>query len=72
MVKLSICLRLLYTYISYISSVHDIPQGAFRYETFSEKKYMNDNQSLLRTIQDTTDNSIKYYICNILILRGPN
>jgi len=57
-----------------ISSIHDIPQGAFGYETLSDKRYVNDNRSLLKTIQDTTDNCVKYYIHNILILifRGPN
>ena len=57
---------------TYISSIHNIPQGAFGYETLSDKKYINDNQSILRTIQDTTDNSVKYYIHNIRILRGTN
>jgi hypothetical protein len=57
---------------TYISSIHNIPQGAFGYETLSDKKYINDNRSLLRIIQDTTDNSVKYYIHNILILSGPN
>ena len=48
---------LIYTYAhTYISSIHDIPQGAFGYETLSDKKYINDNRSFLRTIQDTTDN----------------
>jgi hypothetical protein len=65
-------MKYIQTYISYISSVHDIPQGAFGYETLSDKNYVNDNRSLLRTIQDTTDNSVKYYIHNILILRDPN
>jgi len=49
---------------TYISSIHDIPQRAFGYETLSDKKYINDNRSLLRTIQDTKDNSVKY--CKIL------
>ena len=53
---------------TYISSIHDIPQGAFRYETLSDKKYINNNRSLLRTIQDPTGNNVKYYIHNILIL----
>jgi len=45
------------TYIhTCISSTHDIFQGGFGYETLSDKKYINDNRSLLRTIQDTTDN----------------
>jgi len=59
---------------TYISSIHNIPQGAFGYETLSNEKYINDNWPLLRTIQDTTENSVKYYIHNILILilRGPN
>jgi len=61
------------TYIHTCISIHDIPQ-AFGYETLPDKKYVNDNRSLLRTIQDTTDNSVKYYIHNILILilRGTN
>jgi len=59
---------------TFISPIHDIPQGAFGYETLSDKMYINDNRSLLRTIQDITNNSVKYCIHNILILilRGPN
>jgi hypothetical protein len=56
------------TYIhTYIWSIHDIPLVAFGYETLSDKKIYKDNRSLLKTIQYTTENSVKYYIHSILV-----
>jgi len=45
----------IHTYVHTYLSIHDIPQGAFGYETLSDKKYFNVNRSLLIAIQDTTE-----------------
>jgi len=35
-----VAITYIHTYNTYISSIHDIPLGAFGYETLSDKRYL--------------------------------